>query len=347
MAAKNQNRWFALLARHVAAFGYVLRIVLPVMVRTGRRPVIFWRESGMGDIICTITAARELKKRHPGAGFIYNCQQDSAVIPRLYGIADRVTTFPDVGLIGHWYSFLTGGFYQFSHGDPLVVRTMVKDFCDQFNVKAADDHPHLAVPEALTERARKIMVEKKLDPKSFITIHAGPTAPVREWPREHWAKLVARLRARGFTQIVQLGVGRYYDRGTVAVEPVPGTISLIDLLSLEESIAVIALARLHIGLDSGLLHVAAAVGTPGVGIFGSTLPKFRFSEKYRQNFVVSRVECRGCGHWNAVTPYVTTCPHNIRCMKEISPEEVLQACLPILGLHPPADNTAATGKIST
>ncbi|HSY18378.1 MAG TPA: glycosyltransferase family 9 protein [Candidatus Acidoferrales bacterium] len=332
--AKNKNRLIGLLSRHLMALGYALKVILPMFLRTGRRPVIFTREGGMGDIICTIPAVRELKKRHSGAGCIYNCHQDSEAIPRLYGIVDQVTSFPAIGLIGHWYRFLTGGFYQFIHGNPYVVRTTMKDFCDQFNVVAADDHPHLDVAEALRERARKILEENNLDPRSFITIHAGPTVPVREWPREHWVKLVALLRERGFTQIAQLGVGHYSVLGQVAVEPLPGAVSLIDRLSLEESLALISLAKLHIGVDSGLLHVAAAVGTPGVGLFGSSLPEYRFTEDYRRPFVVSRVECRGCGHWLPSTPFTTSCPNHIRCMREITPEEVLRACLSILRPSP-------------
>lgn len=61
-----QKLFLALLSRHAAALGYVVRSVAPVILRTGRRPVIFSRGSGMGDIICTISVVRELKKRHPG-----------------------------------------------------------------------------------------------------------------------------------------------------------------------------------------------------------------------------------------------------------------------------------------
>jgi ADP-heptose:LPS heptosyltransferase len=229
---------------------------------------------------------------------------------------------------------LTGGFYEFSHGNPYIVRTTVKDFCDQFGVPAPAGHPRLEIPASLKEQAAKILAAKKIDPAAFITIHAGPTLPVREWPRADWIKLVAALREHGFTQIVQLGVGRYAAFGKVVVEPMPGVVSLLDELSLEASLAVISLARLHIGIDSGLLHAAAAVGTPAVGIFGNTLPEYRFSEDYRRSFVVSQVACRGCGHWLPSTPFTTGCPNNIRCMQEINPDKVLQACLPLLGKPP-------------
>ena len=89
----------------------MLTVILPVILKTGRRPVIFSRFSGMGDILCTIPAARELMQRHPGATFIYNCAPSSADVPRLGGVANQVTSLKDAGPIGHWYGFLLEGFY--------------------------------------------------------------------------------------------------------------------------------------------------------------------------------------------------------------------------------------------
>ena len=316
--------------RHWAALCYVSKVVLPVIFKTGRRPVLFERMAGIGDIVCSIPAARELKARHPGATFIYNCHPDWVAIPKLFGIADRVTSCPVIGVVTHWYGFLLAGTYQFSHGDPFIVRPTVRDFCDQFQLPPHNEHPHLELSNELRDRGRKILMEKGVQPESYITIHAGPTSPVREWPQEHWHQLVAGLRAAGHRQIIQLGVGHYYDRGMVALDPVPGTVSLLDALSLEESVAIISLAKAHVGIDYGLLHIAAAVGTTGIGIFGNTLPEYRFGQDYRRTFVVSHTHCRGCAHYLAATPYINDCPEHIRCMKEIAPDDVLRACLAAL-----------------
>jgi len=227
------------------------------MVKTGRRPVIFYRGAGLGDIICTIPAVNELKKRHPGATFIYNCRKDFSAIPQLAGLAGLVTSLGPMSSVNHWYGFLLGGYYEFNNGDPML----------------------------------------------------------------------ARLGEHGFTNVVQLGISRYQDKKPVVIEPIPGVVSLVDQLTLEESVAVVACARLHIGVDSGLLHVAAATGVSSVGLFGMTLPQRIFPKISNQQCVVTRVECRGCGHYNAANPYTDDCPHHIRCMHEISVEEVLNACL--------------------
>lgn len=292
----------------------------------------------MGDIICTFPAALELKKRHPGATFIYNCHPDSSAIVKMSGVADCCTHCFHVGVAGYWYRFLFAGFYHFAHGDDIPGQTskesMVAEFCRQFGLPVQTEHPRLTIDPAELHRARAWLREKNLDPEMLIIIHPGPSWPVREWPLEKWTELVAGLRRRGFTSIAQLGVGRYADFGKVVVAAIPGAVSLVDELSLEQACAVISLAKLHIGIDSGLLHIAAAVGTPGVGIFGMTSPQTRFSQNYIRSFVVSRVECQGCYHRLPRVDWITGCPNDIKCMKEISPEEVLQRSLAELGVKP-------------
>ena len=319
------------MARHAAAFGYVLRVVLPLILRTGRRPVIFSRRTGMGDIICSIGPARELMKRHPGAAFIYNCHPDFAAVPRLAGITDRVTSVEAIGIVGHWYNLFLGGFYHFAHGDDtpgmIASETMLAEFCHQFGLPVVEAHPHCSISPAAEEKISTLLAEKKLDENSLILLHPGPSWTVKEWPHEHWVKLVSELRARGFTSIAQLGVGRYMNFGQVAVDMIPGAVSLLDQLTIEECFAVIGRAKLFVGIDSGLLHIAACTRTPSTAVWGPTSPRFFYAEDVRKNFVVSGVECQGCYHRRPRLDWVTGCPHDIKCMKTLPVEKVLGACL--------------------
>jgi len=319
------------LKRHAQAFWYVLSVILPIILKTGRRPVVFSRYTGMGDIICTIPAARELIKRHPGRTFIYNCHPDFADVPRLARVAEIITAFDSIGLVGHWYSSFLAGFYHFAHGDDLPtsgsLEPMVTEFCRQFQLPVTDDHPELVADNSACRKAAEILKEKGLKEEDLILIHPGPSWPVREWPAERWSQLVGALREEGFTNIGQLGVGRYMNFGKVEVPLIPGTVSLINAFSIEECIAVISRARLFVGIDSGLLHIAATTRTPSVGIFGMTLPEFRFSKAFRHDFVTNRVDCAGCEHRKPRIHWVTGCPYDIKCMKTLSNEAVLNACL--------------------
>jgi ADP-heptose:LPS heptosyltransferase len=329
--AKTKNRPPGLLSRHAAALGYVLRVVLPVILRTGRRPVIFSRRTGMGDIICTVPAVRGLMPRHPGATFIYNCHPDFAAVPRLAGLTDRVTTLEPIGVVGHWYRFLLEGFYHFAHGDDtpgmMASEPMVAEFLRQFALPVTEEHPRINAGAAAQEKVRALLTQKNLDPDRLVLIHPGPSWPVKEWPRENWTALVAALRERGFTSVAQMGVGHYMNFGKVAIDTVAGAVSLVDELSIEDCFAAISRAKLFIGIDSGLLHIAACTRTPAVALWGPTSPQFFYAAAVRKDFVVSDVDCQGCYHRRPRLDWVTGCPHDIRCMRTMPMEPVLRACL--------------------
>lgn len=322
-----------LIRRHAQAIWYVLTVIVPIILRTGKRPVIFSRFAGMGDIVCTIPAALQLKKRHPGATFIYNCAASFACLPRMAGVTERVTSFRDLGVVGYWYGWLLAGFYHFSYGDEAghtaSTELVIREYGRAFGVETGDAHPRLTIDAAIVARAKSHLARIGSGLENLILVHPGPSWPVRTWPYEKWLELLRALRARGFTNLVQIGAGirTYTNVGAEEFPPLPETRSLVDQLSVEESIALISLARLFVGIDSGLLHFAACAQTPAVGIFGPTSPSLRFAPAFTKSFVTSRVECQGCHHRLPRLHWEKNCPHDIRCMKSIGMEEVLNACL--------------------
>jgi heptosyltransferase-2 len=89
---------------------------------------------------------------------------------------------------------------------------------------------------------------------------------------------------------------------------------------LRNAILALAAAAVAVSNDSGLLHVAAAVGTPAIGIFGPTSP-WHWAPLNPLAATIeakSKVECRPCHK-----PVCRLVHH--RCMRDIAPEEVLAA----------------------
>jgi heptosyltransferase-2 len=87
------------------------------------------------------------------------------------------------------------------------------------------------------------------------------------------------------------------------------------------SAAVIKRCQLLVANDSGLMHVAEAVGTPLIAIFGSTTRELGFFPQLAASRVVENrdLACRPCSHLG-----YRQCPRgHFRCMREILPPEVL------------------------
>ena len=326
-----------LLKRHALALWYVLTVILPVILKTGKRPVIFSRFAGMGDILCSLPAALELKKKHPSTTFIYNCDASSACVPAMGGVTDFITSFREIGLISFWYRGLLAGFYGFGSDDDQFTSDhkehFLQSYARQNGVTVNGEHPRLKIDPALVEKISALQKKWSLEIQPLILIHAGPSYPVKYWPRASWAALVEKIKTATGGTVAQLGAraGSYTNAAADDFQPVAGAICLVNQLTLPETIALIAQADLLVGLDSGLLHIAASVGTPAVGLWGPTSARFLFLESESRFFVTSCVECQGCHHRVPRLHWFTNCPHEIKCMDEISVAEVFQACQRALG----------------
>ena len=104
--------------------------------------------------------------------------------------------------------------------------------------------------------------------KSIISIHAGAGNIHKQWSTEGFAEVADWLSAQGF-QIIFVGAGRDQDK-------IDATMSLIShkaynlggSLSIGELMALFEMSALFLGNDSGPMHLAAAMGTPVVALFG-------------------------------------------------------------------------------
>jgi heptosyltransferase-2 len=90
-----------------------------------------------------------------------------------------------------------------------------------------------------------------------------------------------------------------------------------------ELTALLARSRAIVTNDSGPGHVASAVGTPVVAVFGPTLPAFGYTPWGARNRIVEHhaLACRPCSSHG---PQVCPLGHH-RCMREIAPADVLRA----------------------
>ncbi len=102
-------------------------------------------------------------------------------------------------------------------------------------------------------------------------LHPGAGAAHKEWPAEKWRGLAKRLLARG-RRIVFTGHGEpEKEKIERLIAGLDGCVSLCGRLSWRDFVAVVAGARLVVGVESVVGHVAAAVGTPCVVVCGGVV----------------------------------------------------------------------------
>ena len=151
----------------------------------------------------------------------------------------------------------------------------------------------------------------------------GAVGPSKRWPASYYAEAAKRLVGEGFAVWVLGGPGET----ALAAEIAAGSEHVRDLTGADLRNAILALAAADVAVsnDSGLLHVAAALRTPSIGIFGPT-SAWHWAPLNPLAAVIeteTTVECRPC--------HKPTCRYgHHRCMREIPPARVVAAALAAL-----------------
>jgi heptosyltransferase-1 len=105
----------------------------------------------------------------------------------------------------------------------------------------------------------------------YVVLLHGTTWPGKRWPLEHWQALAGMLAARGQRAVLPWGnESERLDAETIAAAANGVVLPRMGLTALA---GWLAYARAVVGVDTGLAHLAAALGTPQVTLYGPTLPQ--------------------------------------------------------------------------
>ena len=159
----------------------------------------------------------------------------------------------------------------------------------------------------------------------FVILNPGAAWPNKRWPAVYFAEVARGLAQRqGLRSLVIWGPGEEHLAESV-VTASDGAAALSPKTTLADLVSLIKSADLMISGDTGPMHIAAASGTPLVGIFGPTDPD-RNGPWAEDDAVVSRFRVCGCHYQRA-------CRMSSWCLLDITPREVLELADRRLGLH--------------
>jgi lipopolysaccharide heptosyltransferase II len=158
-----------------------------------------------------------------------------------------------------------------------------------------------------------------------LVIGLGPVAsfPLKQWPVERFAEVGQELVRRHHARILLFGGPLDISCVEPLTERIPHEpIMLCGQLTMMESAAALQRCALFVGNDTGMIHIAAAMGRKVVDVFGPTVEEFGFYPYNIPAEVVSKpLPCRPCTHTGKGKCRITT--H--ACMQDIQVEDVVNA----------------------
>jgi lipopolysaccharide heptosyltransferase III len=141
-------------------------------------------------------------------------------------------------------------------------------------------------------RSESARMREKLGGSPYAVIHPASVMATKRWDSARFSKVAGSLVRRGLTIVVTAGPGEesFADRAAKEIEGamiMPG-------LSIPELAELIRGARLYVGNDSGPMHLAAAVGTPTVAVWGSSDSRRWRPWSVEHRVVQNPFECNPC-----------------------------------------------------
>ena len=269
--------------------------------------ILVLRGGAIGDFIVTLPALQKVRARWPQAHIELVGYPHVATLARAAGLVDRVESL-DKAEIARFFAarprftpaqrdylrsfhfvvtylhdadglvrenLTAAGARQVLYGSPLItaghaVESLLKPLETLALYAEKTEHPRLALQEEQLAWGRDWLAARGLGGKKILAVHPGSGSPRKNWPVENFVAVVRQLPS-GITPLLVLGEADAELLPTLARE-LPEVTRLADCALLEVA-SVLAPCAAYLGNDSGITHLAAALGVPVVALFGPSNPE--------------------------------------------------------------------------
>ena len=274
------------------------------------------RDRGVGGFV---RMARQLRENRYAAAYLAQGSMRSAALVRAAGIRSRIGFETSAGR--RLYTRRVPYIENEHHAARLLRLSGAEPDVAQLR-------PRLFPGDQEREAVDALLRDVGAANEPFVAVAPGSIWATKRWPA--YAELVAEIDGR----IAIVGAASDRELAARILESAgPRAFDATGKLSLLASAELLGRARVLVTNDSAPLHLASAMATPTVAIFGPTVPEFGFGPLAPRSRVlgITTLACRPCdrhgpqrcplGHW--------------RCMREITPRHVAMAVEELLAPSPP------------
>lgn len=204
--------------------------------------------------------------------------------------------------------------------DASKLPLMVERFVALAHAPGSALQVPLPLPALSVDESRRQATLAKLgltaSARTAVLCVGAEYGPAKRWPPQHFAELGKKLHGQGF-QVWLVGSAKDAEAGSEAARLSGGAcLDLCGKTSLDEVVDLLASASVVVSNDSGLMHVAAALGKPLIALYGSSSPAFTPPLSRKARIVSLHLPCGPC--------FKRECPlGHLDCLVKLTPQRVL------------------------
>lgn len=261
--------------------------------------ILVRRRGAAGDVLLSTPILKEIKKKYPNSYVFFETS-----------CPDLLRGNPCVNRIVNVSSEKCDFVLDLSYEKPFHGN-YINEMAETAGVLVQDRRLVLSIPDEVVDWAASFVGEKN---GGLIAVHTGRSWKSREWPSDKFGSVMSHFLDRKYSFL------EFGDRNTMFL----GIGKDCRGISIKQSAALIKLCDAFLGIDSLPIHLAAAVETPAVVIYGCTNPDNVWSAGVHYPVWLSDLECRGCRHRIGGT-YVDCQRGDYACLNGISVQMVINA----------------------
>lgn len=219
--------------------------------------------------------------------------------------------------------------YQVGRHEVLQNLRLVEAATGRVNELPAD--LHFPMTETAHHWVQTWRAAAGLSERPFAAIHPGAGAPVKLWPAPAWAAVIDGLRRRGLDVVLTGSRGEAGLVDDIARLAGGAVHNLAGQTDLDQLAALFRQSRLVVGLDSGPMHLAVAVGTATVHLYGPVAAQTfgPWGDATRHRVITSDWDCIPCNRLDYGADELPMHP----CVRAIEARAVLEAVDEVMAIH--------------
>jgi len=326
---------------------YGASAIITQLINSGRNPkkllfetVLFIKDDEIGDLCYSIPVFAMMRKQYPMAKMTLLCKPFAKGLVEADPNIDLIITDWNTLLIkydlivdlrgswkSNWIALKLLPRYRLDRGSVKLRNKFSKTTLNEAEINfqiiaslISDENKSLVpvlyhLPEDERE-ANEFILANHLT--RFAVLHPSTRRELKKWPSERFVKTANHLKAKHLLDIVFIGDKNDVEDIKKLQDQIPFvTYSTASILSLGAFSALVKMAVIYIGNDSGPLHIASLSGIPSIGLYGPVAP-YIFYPPVANAVVLHKVlPCNPCNQINCVHP-------DNPCIRRISIEEVTE-----------------------
>src|SRR3989338_2386749 len=279
--------------------------------------IIYDKDGAHKSFIATVLFALGLRKKHFDTVFILHPTNRAHIVAFLAGIPNRI------GLDRKMALLLTKRIKDKKFLGEKHELDYTLDILKTLGITAKEKSPYVPVKESAENSINiKLAREGYGGTEPLVAIAPGASCPSKRWPAERFADLVGRLKEKyGLKTVIVAGPGDAKEVAELKSHLKTEVLDLSGKTSVGELAALFKKCRIFISNDSGPVHIASAVGTPCVVVFGrkqAGLSPKRWGPTGGKDTVLHKdAGCKVCLAHN--------CENGFKCLKMVTVDEVFKA----------------------